>query len=65
MRTCRICGEEKDDKEFYRLKHFAMLMKMRHIWCRDCMKMYIQMKEKEKVSLQLQEATAPFIVDFK
>jgi len=39
---CRICGEEKDRKEFRKIKHHVEYKLKHRIWCRDCQRMYVQ-----------------------
>lgn len=65
MKCCRICGEEKEDKEFYKLKYFYRYIKASKVWCRDCMRLYVQMKDQEKRIETFLESTALFIVSFK
>lgn len=62
---CRICGEEKDKKEFYRLKHFSKLLSVKKIWCRDCMKMYVDMKKEQEQQKNLQEKEWIFTLKFE
>lgn len=64
MKTCRICGEEKDDKEFYKLKYFFRYCKASKVWCRNCMKMYMEMKTKQdQLDSKLKDKSL-FIVSF-
>ena len=62
---CRICGEEKEKKEFYKVKHFYKVMNQRKIWCRDCMKLYSEMKKEEKRVFELKEKEWNFCVKFE
>lgn len=64
MPCCRICGEEKEKKEFYKLKYFSQYFNAKKIWCRDCMKMYMNMqKNKDVLDAKLKDKTL-FIVSF-
>lgn len=47
-RVCRICGLEKEACQFYKVKHFYKVMSAYKIWCRDCQKMYMEMKKVEE-----------------
>lgn len=62
---CRVCGEIKDKKEFYRLKHFSRLLPTKKIWCRDCMKMYVEMKKEEEQKKSLEQKEWVFILKFE
>ena len=44
---CRVCGEEKEPNQFYRVKHFYKYLNTKRIWCRDCQKLYVEMKKQE------------------
>lgn len=61
---CRVCGEEKERKEFYKLKHFYKLMNQRKIWCRSCMKLFSEMKKDEKRVKDLDEKEWIYCVKF-
>lgn len=66
MKPCRICGIEKDKQDFYKVKHFDLYKKIARVWCRDCQKLYMNMKrtenEKEKFNQKLEQAD--FILTF-
>ena len=48
MKTCRICGEKKEDEEFFRLRHFYKWNKSNVVWCRECQKQFMEMKAEEE-----------------
>ena len=48
MPACKICGEEKSETAFFKLKHFHKYHLIDVEWCKDCQKMYIEMKKEEK-----------------
>lgn len=64
MKVCRICGESKEDKYFHKPKFFTSLYSIHHVWCRVCMKLYMQMKEQEKIISTFQEYQNLHIVSF-
>ncbi len=64
MKTCRICGEQKDDYQFYRIKHFYKVMTAIKIWCRDCQKTYMEMKKIEKQKKEREQMQGTFSVSF-
>jgi hypothetical protein len=61
---CRVCGEEKEAREFYRLKHFYKYLNARKIWCRDCMKMFVEMKKEETRKKDLDQKEWLFVLRF-
>lgn len=44
---CRVCGEEKERTQFYKIKHFYKYLSSKRVWCRECQKLYVEMKKKE------------------
>lgn len=64
MKTCRICGETKDDKEFYRLKGFSNWCKRNVVWCAACMKLFVDMKKKQRNEKALEEKEWVFQLRF-
>ena len=63
MRICRICGEEKEDKEFYRFPYFP-LSNRNTVWCRTCMRMYLHMKKQEEMARLVTAKTTHFCLKF-
>ena len=61
---CRICGEDKQKRDFYRLKHFYKYLNVKRIWCRGCMKLFVEMKREEKKEKELQQKEWIFCVKF-
>lgn len=64
MNVCRICGEKKDPKEFYRVKHFYRFHHSNVIWCRKCQKLYVEMKKQEEIQKQIEATRGNFCVQF-
>lgn len=61
---CRVCGEEKDEKQFYKLKHFHRDKKEKKFWCKDCMRMWIELETENKRKKEFQEKIGPFKLEF-
>lgn len=61
---CRLCAEDKESKEFYRIKHFYRFNKSHVIWCRDCQKMYVDMKKAELAQELQKKMAGTFVVKF-
>jgi hypothetical protein len=64
MTLCRICGEEKIEKEFYKLKGFYKWIKSPRKWCRSCMKMYVEMRKEKERKEMLEGKEWQFSVSF-
>lgn len=65
MVTCRVCGQEKDESEFTYVPYFSKYKKHKVVWCRECQKMYMQMKkEKERLEKFLCDKNK-FVVSFE
>lgn len=47
MICCRVCGEEKERSQFYKIKHFYKYLNTNKVWCRECQKLYVEMKKQE------------------
>ena len=62
---CRVCGEQKESKDFYKVKHFYKYHHCRIIWCRDCQKMYVQMKKQQEIQKELEKSRGTFCVQFE
>lgn len=44
---CRVCGEDKEPTQFYKIKYFYKYLSSKRVWCRECQKLYVDMKKKE------------------
>lgn len=65
MKTCRICGLQFEDKEFYKIKHLYKYINFgKRIWCRHCQKLYVEMKKLEIQQKQMEEMKGTFEVSF-
>jgi hypothetical protein len=64
MNTCRICGERKEVREFFRVKGFRDYIARKLIWCQDCQRMYIAMKKQEANKRSLEVKDWKFCVSF-
>lgn len=61
---CRICGDEKDPKDFYKIKHFYKYHHSKIRWCRSCQRMWVEMKKQEEMLKQIAETRGTFCVKF-
>lgn len=64
MKVCRVCGQEKEDKHFYRIKGFLDYYRRRIIWCQNCQKMFLEMKRLEKNAKIIEAKNWQFEVSF-
>jgi hypothetical protein len=62
---CRVCGDEKESKEFYRIKHFYRYNHSHVKWCRACQKMFVDMKKQEEILKLREETKGTFVVNFQ
>ena len=63
-KVCHICGEEKDAKQFHRIKRFRVFRERRVVWCQDCQKMYVVMRRQEGQEKELAQKEWVFCVKF-
>lgn len=60
---CYICGEDKRDRDFYRLKDYWKYFTVYKIWCRACQKMYIDMiKDEENKKIFIEKKASHVVV---
>lgn len=64
MKICRICGEEKENIFFYKLKYFSHYYSHKVIWCRECQQMFINMCKMEKRIEELKQKQFSHVVVF-
>lgn len=65
MSICRVCGETKPEGEFKNITNFTKYKKHAVLWCRDCQKLWLDMKrEKERVK-KLLNTEQKFEVSFE
>lgn len=65
MKVCRICGEDKEDKYFYKLKGFDQYCHRKVVWCHTCMKAYMELKNKENEKKSLMKKVWLFSLSFQ
>lgn len=53
--NCEICGEEKPKRDFIKIKHFLKWHTKHVMWCRDCQKMYVKMKQFEQAKVEMEK----------
>ena len=61
---CRICGNEKEDRDFHKLKNHIQYKLKHRVWCRSCQKMYVDMLLIQEKKKTLVEAKANHVVVF-
>lgn len=64
MQTCRLCGEEKSKEEFQHVIHFTKYKKHKVLWCKECQRMYMEMKKQEIKKDSIEHWTSTGIVSF-
>lgn len=64
MKPCRVCGEFKEEKDFYRLRYFYRYNKSNVRWCQDCQKMFMEMKVKEEQDRKFNQVKLTNLVTF-
>ena len=62
MQTCFICGEAKEKKEFFCIPRFSKYKK-KH-WCRECQRMYAEMKQSQEFLERTKEQRPIYTVSF-
>jgi hypothetical protein len=55
----------KYDEEFYLIRWFYKYMKEEVQWCRDCQKMYRDMKRREGFRKELEQKEASYVLEFR
>jgi hypothetical protein len=55
MIQCRCCGEIKQGKEFYKINVWYDFSNQDAQWCRQCQKMYCDMKRQELTKKKFKE----------
>lgn len=62
---CVICGDEKERKEFHKVKGFEKYSKVkRRCWCKSCQKDFITLKEIEDKQKQVKIEYGSFLLTF-
>jgi hypothetical protein len=62
--VCHVCGEEKGWNDFKNVPYFTSYKKRRLQWCRECQKMYLEMKRKEELVKEERNRKINFLVSF-
>lgn len=65
MVTCRVCGEEGDEKDFYSVPNFTKLKKHKVRWCRPCQKLWMDMRKAKEYTEKYLHGTQKFSVSFE
>ena len=55
MIQCRVCGEVKEQKDFYKINVWYTFSNQDVQWCRHCQKMYCDMKRIEQHEKKLKQ----------
>lgn len=63
METCRVCGEQKPKLSFVKIKHWSRTYDKNLVWCRECQRMFLEMKELERKREELQRKSS-HVVEF-
>lgn len=63
MPDCHICGETKETKDFICLPRFSKWKKK--WWCRDCQKLFLDMKKQKEKEVILSTSKDVFTVSFQ
>jgi len=61
---CHICGEEKGWRDYKNISHFSAYKKKRLQWCRDCQKMYVNMKRDKELRSEVRKQKVNYLVSF-
>ena len=64
MPCCRICGEIKEEKEFWNIPYFSKYKKQKVIWCRDCQKMWLDQRRQREYAEKYLFSIQSFSVSF-
>ena len=64
MPTCRICAVMKPIEEFQKIFQFVKYKRHNPIWCKDCQKMFIQMKKEEAFLEKYVQPKEEIVVSF-
>ena len=62
---CEACCEDKDRKEFNRIKHFDKICRTKKDWCKDCQKDYITIKREKNLQKVFYKSTGEFTLVFE
>ena len=65
MKVCRICGEQKEDKEFTSIPYFTKYKKHSVLWCHLCQKLFMDMKKEHQRLKKFLDDEQKFIVSFE
>jgi len=63
--NCHVCGETKDKDEFRYLPYFSRYRKDKVQWCKECQKMYMEMKRNKERMEKFIKDPLKFIVSFQ
>jgi len=61
---CAVCLEERERKDFYKVKHFEKVSKTQKLWCRTCQRDYISLKQEKEKKKQFELKKGLFTLEF-
>lgn len=65
MGLCFICGESKVQGEFKNIPNFTKYKKRSVSWCRDCQKLFLEMKRNKEMKNKILHGEKKFDVSFQ
>lgn len=64
MVICRICGDNKEASDFKTIPNFTKYKKHTVSWCKECQKLFLDMKRGKEKLKKLKETHFIFDVSF-
>jgi len=61
---CQVCRQEKETKEFHRVKYFDKYYKAARKWCRECQSDYVALKQQKLREQKFQKKNGVFTLSF-
>ena len=62
---CLICGERKSKKDFKKVMWFATYKRRDVQWCRECQKMYVDMRRQRENEEEQKKIKINYLVSFQ
>ncbi len=63
--NCLVCGEIKFKDDFKNVMYFSTYKKRKMQWCRDCQKMYVNMKRIREKEEKYKSVELNYLVSFQ